>query len=1186
MKQIRILIALLALSISSTLSAKLVKGHVLLNGVRVPAEYTVLTDNTVSLGSGRNASISQYCSGRVTIPDTINVSGKKYAVKEMMPMAFRLCSRIRFVRVPEGVTRIGSFAFVGCSSLHEVCLPSTLTKVGTGAFAGLQTLHHVNCAAVTPPTWEYNDVFHFHPGGISGSIVYQFPDDVRLCVPVGSVEAYRTSTFSDASLRWTTAEGWGTAFKNIDGGIQENFRVYDIEDFEDLTYLLNSSEKVDAIYIETDINAANKPFTPIGTGKHPFKGTVYGQGHTISNLDVRTDSIAGLFGYFEGPAIGNLRLKSCSFRGKTVVGALAAHTKGCRIDSVWVEAALHGGTVIGGLVGDAQGRVTIDRCAANAVSFYADQGSPAAAIGALIGQASDAAITNCAIVADAAPSATVANFVEKGKASVDYTYIMRRDADRFRHSDGVQLGSHVIISGDKLTILDMGGNKMECVYDDTYFRNVFPASVLGFQAWGYSNGLLPMPDCFTDEWPDKVNFATYGSPSMAAARVNTLTPDGDIPASAWLDLSEQGFRHFRFQASRLWVDDNLDAVYDYNQVPLGYAEQIVSDKGVRIDRILYAEDKGVRAVKEPLYKADENGVIILGTDNKPILVDYLDLGTERVWGPKAYAFSLPYNVALSDNCVLYQPTRLFDINGRKTALFERVRENYVEAFRPYYLLINRDSVSLGTDAKVVSPKASSNITRFGDYEFVASNGRMNNVYARQHNIYKLDGNDSWAYLKGTGDLDFEMQPYMSYFTTSQKTPAPTIAIELEDNNPVISVGDFYFSINNADPANVTATLVGYHGRGGNAVAPATVPYVLYGVERQAPVTALGPDIFADCTAEVWSIDLSACRDLQPVTIDRAAPGNAFYKLDGRAIIYLPEGKAAGGRNVVVGTECQAVTITDKWDFRPPCSFHADEVEYSRIFYATKLADGSYQSYAYSFCLPFGVSESDWNEIDPDGQVALYALQYVNTSDRRAFVFSAHPGLLGNSMYPTAGLPYILLIHEGQIQLKARDTWVEATPQSYEYRVLDYDNSDVLGDFRGTFARISNEHAAAVNAYSMNKGKWCRIRNDQGSYRGAYLDAFRAFFVPERPLALNTYASDYVAEPQGFYDVFYSGFPADDFAIDSDFTGYDIEDAIRCVQAEEQAPRGADSAIYNMAGQRLHKLQKGLNIVNGKKVIIQ
>lgn len=147
-----ILIVLLTL-MAVEASSKTIKGTVLVNGKSQAAEYTVLTETTVGLGTGRNASISHYTTGRVTVPSTVKSGDKTYHVTQIMPMAFRLCNNVHYVSIPEGVTRIGNFAFVGCKSLREVKLPSTLTSLGSGAFANTQ-LHYVSCAAQTPPTWE------------------------------------------------------------------------------------------------------------------------------------------------------------------------------------------------------------------------------------------------------------------------------------------------------------------------------------------------------------------------------------------------------------------------------------------------------------------------------------------------------------------------------------------------------------------------------------------------------------------------------------------------------------------------------------------------------------------------------------------------------------------------------------------------------------------------------------------------------------------------------------------------------------------------------------------------------------------------------------------------------------------------------------------------------------------------
>ena len=45
-------------------------------------------------------------------------------------------SDIEHISIPEGITRIGSFAFRNCDKLTDVGLPSTLKKISKGAFVG------------------------------------------------------------------------------------------------------------------------------------------------------------------------------------------------------------------------------------------------------------------------------------------------------------------------------------------------------------------------------------------------------------------------------------------------------------------------------------------------------------------------------------------------------------------------------------------------------------------------------------------------------------------------------------------------------------------------------------------------------------------------------------------------------------------------------------------------------------------------------------------------------------------------------------------------------------------------------------------------------------------------------------------------------------------------------------------
>lgn len=209
---ILIMLALTWLLPSSGMAALLVKGTVTLDDNEIEAEYT-LNGETAMLGSGYNACISQYLAGEVVVPETIVVEGTTYPITEVAPFAFRMCTLLTRVALPEGMTRVGDFAFVGCRGIQELELPSTLVTIGTGAFIDLPSLESVIVHAVVPPVWEYNDVFCFHADGIGDSHAY-YTADVTLYVPEGQDEAYRNANYTNAALGWTTPDGWGY-FYNI-----------------------------------------------------------------------------------------------------------------------------------------------------------------------------------------------------------------------------------------------------------------------------------------------------------------------------------------------------------------------------------------------------------------------------------------------------------------------------------------------------------------------------------------------------------------------------------------------------------------------------------------------------------------------------------------------------------------------------------------------------------------------------------------------------------------------------------------------------------------------------------------------------------------------------------------------------------------------------------------------------------
>lgn len=449
----------------------------------------------------------------------------------------------------------------------------------------------------------------------------QFDESVGLYVPIGTDEAYQQAKYTNPSLGWTTPEGWGTAFAKIHPNAMEGFRIYSQEDLDELNYVVNSSSMYEAIkhvYLETDIDMNGYEWTaPIGnTPEHAFKGTFHGQGHYIRNLKVNSQDIAGLFGYFNGEKITGVRLENCDFRGKELAGGLVAECGACTIDSSYVYAATRSDVLAGGIVGRSTGFVNIDRCVAGGLAFpYTISGGANPLLAGIIGSTTGTLVTNCAMMKSFADYARYSIFVGECTSDfvsmVNYSYSGQHEtAPIDSEATGICYGEHILQYGQPLSIIDYAGNRQDMTYNESTLRSVYPASVLGFEGWAYNNGEFPLPDCFTDRWPTKPNHAVYGSPALAAESINVLTPDEFIPPSAWLDLSDIGFRHYSFRASRLWIDGNMDVFDRAEQLPLGLSEQITVEQGILLEDTLHAVFTGTEPVYKPVYLLNDKNELV------------------------------------------------------------------------------------------------------------------------------------------------------------------------------------------------------------------------------------------------------------------------------------------------------------------------------------------------------------------------------------------------------------------------------------------------------------------------------------------------------------------------------------------------------------------------------------------------
>ncbi len=79
----------------------------------------------------------------INIPETITVSGRVYNVSLIRNSAFKDCSELAFITIPNGVTTIKKSVFEGCSGLVAITFPSTITIVGNQMLKGCDKLKYI-----------------------------------------------------------------------------------------------------------------------------------------------------------------------------------------------------------------------------------------------------------------------------------------------------------------------------------------------------------------------------------------------------------------------------------------------------------------------------------------------------------------------------------------------------------------------------------------------------------------------------------------------------------------------------------------------------------------------------------------------------------------------------------------------------------------------------------------------------------------------------------------------------------------------------------------------------------------------------------------------------------------------------------------------------------------------------------
>ena len=101
------------------------------------------------------------------------------SVTSIEDSAFRGCTGLTSVTIPDSVTSIECQAFYGCTGLTFVTIPDSVTYIGYYAFRGCSGLTEINWNAVSVGDFYYGSNVFYNAGTAGDGITVTFGDDVQ-----------------------------------------------------------------------------------------------------------------------------------------------------------------------------------------------------------------------------------------------------------------------------------------------------------------------------------------------------------------------------------------------------------------------------------------------------------------------------------------------------------------------------------------------------------------------------------------------------------------------------------------------------------------------------------------------------------------------------------------------------------------------------------------------------------------------------------------------------------------------------------------------------------------------------------------------------------------------------------------------------------------------------------------------
>ncbi len=292
--------------------------------------------------------------------------------------------------------------------------------------------------------------------------------------------------------------------------------------------------------------------------------------------------------------------------------------------------------------------------------------------------------------------------------------------------------------------------------------------------------------------------------------------------------------------------------------------------------------------------------------------------------------------------------------------------------------------------------------------------------------------------------------------------------------------------------------------------------------------AMEDSLFSNA-ANLLYVDMHMC-DSTNISADLKARGFSRLGIDSlQTLVYLPATYGeSDGTNIVVsdgtGFSAEGFRLIDGRDYYVPYAFKTDKVENTRTLAKSDMP--------YTICLPYDLPV-------PDGAKA-YKLSGRSTNE---LIFTETTETL------EALHPYLIWTADGDASLNIGAAEIPANGPLTVGQQQDAPGYSI----RGTLYNISNAEAAEMGAYTLqNDGLWHPVKSDTDEHRAARILPYRAYLL--QSARTNAPAIGMVLEGT---------------------TG---------ITQLRTVDRDGTERIYDLNGRQLSAPTKGINIINGKKII--